>query len=169
MALIHNTQYRVKVDDDTDNELSNCAIENGALVRTSTGLYMGHGSENVKVYPQVGSGEDVTVNNFTITGGLTTNVTTITTGRTLTTADHVVFTNFSTEQTVTLPLAGDNEGVEFIIRARHNSEKCVLSRSGSDKVDDGGLENTIDINADKSRTVISDGSSTWYVVTSTGA
>lgn len=158
MALLHNTQYRVKVDDDSDLELNGCAIENGALVRTPTGLYMGHGSKNVKIYPQLGG-----------KGGYYESVETITTGRTLTTDDHVIFTNFSTEQTVTLPLATGNKGVEYIIRARTNSEKCVLSRSGSDKIDDGGLENTIDINPDKSRTLISDGNSTWYVVTSTGA
>ena len=52
MGLIHNTSYRVKVDDDTDNELSGCSIEDGALVRTPTGLYMGHNGENVVVYPQ---------------------------------------------------------------------------------------------------------------------
>ena len=51
MGLIHNTSYRVKVDDDTDNELSGCSIEDGALVRTPTGLYMGHNGSNVKVYP----------------------------------------------------------------------------------------------------------------------
>ena len=54
MGLIHNTSYRVKVDDDTDNELSGCSIEDGALVRTPTGLYMGHSGENVVVYPQTG-------------------------------------------------------------------------------------------------------------------
>jgi len=158
MALIHNTQYRVKVDDDTDAEMAGCAIENGALVRTPTGLYMGHAGSNVKIYPQLGS-----------TGAVYENVETITSGRTLTTSDHVIFTNFSSEQTVTLPLASGNKGKEYIIRARTNSEKCVLSRSGTNKIDDGGLENTIDINADKSRTLISDGNSTWYVVTSTGA
>lgn len=158
MALIHNTQYRVKVDDDTDNEMAGCAIENGALVRTPTGLYMGHGGSNVKIYPQLGS-----------TGAVYENVETIASGRTLTTSDHVIFTNFSSESTVTLPLASGNKGKEYIIRARTSSQKCVLSRSGSDKIDDGGLQNTIDINADKSRTLISDGTSTWYVVTSTGA
>jgi len=54
MATIHNTAYRVKVDDDTNAELNSSAIENGALVRTSTGLYMGHNNENVIVYPQTG-------------------------------------------------------------------------------------------------------------------
>ena len=158
MSLVHNTSYKTKVDDISDAELTGCNIENGALVRTSTGLYMGHGSGNVKIYPQLGS-----------TGAVYENVETLTAGRTLTTSDHVIFTNFSSESTVTLPTASGNKGKEYIIRARTNSEKCVLSRSGSDKIDDGGLENTIDINADKSRTLISDGTSTWYVVTSTGA
>jgi len=158
MGLVHNTAYKTKVDDATDAILSGCAIENGALVRTSTGLYMGHGSSNVRIYPQIGG-----------VGGSYQSVETITSGRTLTNSDHVIFTNFSSEQTVTLPTASGNKGVEYIIRARHSSSKCVLSRSGYDKIDDGGLENTIDINADKSRTLISDGDSTWYVVTSTGA
>lgn len=158
MSLVHNTSYKTKVDDITDSELSNCNIENGALARTSTGLYMGHGGSNVKIYPQLGS-----------TGAVYENVETITSGRTLTTSDHVIFTNFSSEQTVTLPTASGNKGKEYIIRARTTTSKCVLSRSGTDKIDDGGLENTVDINADKSRTLISDGTSTWYVVTSTGA
>lgn len=158
MGLTHNTAYKTKVDDITDVELSSCNIEDGALARTTTGLYMGHGGSNVKIYPQLGS-----------TGAVYENVETITTGRTLTTSDHVIFTNFSSESTVTLPTAAGNKGKEYIIRARTNSEKCVLSRSSTDKIDDGGLENTIDINADKSRTLISDGTSTWYVVTSTGA
>jgi len=158
MSLVHNTAYQVKVDDITDAELTNCSIENGALARTTTGLYMGHAGSNVRIYPQSGS-----------KGGYYESVETLTSGRTLTTDDHVIFTNFSSEQTVTLPTASGNKGVEYIVRARTNSEKCVLSISGSDKIDDGGLENTIDINPDKSRTVISDGSSTWYVVTSTGA
>ena len=158
MGLVHNTAYKTKVDDITDAELTSCNIEDGALARTTTGLYMGHDGSNVKIYPQLGS-----------TGAVYENVETITTGRTLTTSDHVIFTNFSSESTVTLPTAAGNKGKEYIIRARTNSEKCVLSRSSTDKIDDGGLENTIDINADKSRTIISDGTSTWYVVTSTGA
>lgn len=158
MGLVHNTAYTTKVDDITDATLESCNIENGALARTSTGLYMGHAGSNVRIYPQIGG-----------KGGSYESVETLTSGRVLTTDDHVIFTNFSTEQTVTLPTATGNKGVEYIIRARTNSEKCILSRSGSDKIDDGGLENTIDINPDKSRTLISDGNNTWYVVTSTGA
>ena len=167
--LIHNTAWNVKIDNMTDAERTSCKIENGALVRTSTGIYGIHGGEHVKIYPQTGSTENVTVNNLTVSGGVNYNVQTITSGKTLEEDDHVIFTNFSTETTVTLPLAASYEGKEYIIRARHNSEKCVLQRSGSDVIDDGGLETSIDINADKSRTLISDGSSTWYVVTSTGA
>lgn len=54
MSTIHNTAYRVKVDDDTDAELAGSAVEDGALVRTDSGLYMGHNDENVIVYPQGG-------------------------------------------------------------------------------------------------------------------
>jgi len=169
MGLTHNTAYKTKVDDITDSELSSCNIEDGALARTTTGLYMGHAGSNVKIYPQVGSTEDVTVNNFTVTGGVNYNVRTIDSATTLDGDDHVIFVNDSSQVNITLPLAATYEGKEYIIRTRHNSEKAVVSRSGSDKIDDGGLENSIDINADKSRTLISDGTSTWYVVTSTGA
>ena len=158
MALIHNTSWQIKIDNMTDAQRTSCKIEDGALVRTSTGIYGIHGGEHVKIYPQLGS-----------TGAVYQNVETLTSGRTLTTSDHVIFTNFSTEQNLVLPTASGNKGKEYIIRARHNSSKCVLQRSGSDNIDDGGLETSIDINADKSRTLISDGSSTWYVVTSTGA
>lgn len=164
-----NSAFKVKIENVTDEHRVSCNTEEGALMRTPTGIYAHHGGEHVKIYPQAGSGTDVTVNNFTIEGGVNYNVRTITSGITLAENDHVIFTNFSTETNVTLPLASSYEGKEYIIRARHNSEKCVLQRSGSDKIDDGGLENSIDINADKSRTLISDGSSTWYVVTSTGA
>jgi len=54
MGLIHNTAYKTKVDDITDAELSSCNIEDGALARTTTGLYMGHNGSNVKIYPQGG-------------------------------------------------------------------------------------------------------------------
>lgn len=155
---IKNTAFTTKIDDTTDAVRLSENLEHGALLRTETGIWAHHDDTHVRLYPQVGS-----------KGGYYESVETITTGRTLTTDDHVIFTNFSTEQTVTLPLATGNKGVEYIIRARTTSQKCVLSRSGSDKIDDGGLENTIDINADKSRTLISDGNSTWYVVTSTGA
>lgn len=155
---IKNTAFTTKIDDTTDAIRVSENLEHGALLRTETGIWAHHNDVHVKIYPQLGS-----------TGAVYENVETITSGRTLTTDDHVIFTNFGSEQTVTLPTASGNKGKEYIIRARTNSEKCVLSRSGSDKIDDGGLENTIDINADKSRTLISDGTSTWYVVTSTGA
>ena len=165
---IKNTAFTTKIDDTTDAIRTSEATEHGALLRTETGIWAHHDNTHVKLYPQTGSGEDVTVNNFTITGGITRNVTTITSGRTLTASDNVIFTNFSTEQTLTLPSASENEGVEYIIRARTNTSKCVVSRSGSDKIDDGGLENTIDISADKARTLISDGISTWYSTNDTG-
>lgn len=52
MAQVFNTSYKVKTDNMTDNQLSNSNIENGSLVRTDSGLYMGHSGENVRVYPQ---------------------------------------------------------------------------------------------------------------------
>lgn len=169
MSLIHNTSYKTKIDDITDDELSNCNIENGAVVRTATGIYCGHGGENVRIYPQIGSSVDVEVNNITFNGGVTRNVTTITTGRTLTETDHIVFVNFNSEQNITLPSASANEGKEYVIRTRHNSSKAVVQRSGSDIIDDGGSETSIDVNGDKARTLISDGVSRWYCVTGIGS
>ena len=155
MALTHNTSYKTKVDDISDDTLENCSIENGALVRTSTGLYMGHGSSNVKIYPQLG-------------GGIDRKVETISADKTLGENDHVIFVNATSDIDITLPLAATYAGKEYIIRTRTNSNKAVLTRSGSDKIDDGGLENTVDISGDKARTVISDGVSTWYSVNDTG-
>ena len=170
MGFIHNTSYKTKVDDITDSELSSCNIENGALVRTPTGLYMGHGEGNVKIYPQVGSGEDMTVNNFTIGGGLTFKVETISTDKTLDGNDLVIFVNKSSggDLNITLPLASSSEGKVYIIRTRKNSEDAVVTRSGSDQIDDGALENSITVAEAKSRMLISDGISTWYAVDNIG-
>ena len=170
MALIHNTSYKTKGDDITDAELNSCNIENGAMVRTSTGLYMGHGSGKVKVYPHVGSGQDVTNNNFTIEGGGTYNVQTISNDITLDGEDHVIFINKSSggDLNITLPLASSYEGKVYIIRTRKNSEDAVVTRSGSDKIDDGAIENSITIAEAKSRMLISDGISTWYAVDNIG-
>lgn len=95
--------------------------------------------------------------------------TTLTSGTTLDGGYHVIFTNFSTEQTVNLPLAADHPGREYVIRARTGTSKCVLQRSGSDTIDDGSSETSIDINADKGRTLISDGVSRWYCTTGIGS
>ena len=155
MSTVHNTAYSTKVDDMPDSELSNCNIENGALVRTSTGLYMGHGSSNVKIYPQLG-------------GGIDRKVETISADKTLGKDDHVIFVNATSDVDITLPLAATYAGKEYIIRVRKNSSDASLIRSGSDKIDDGSLDNSIDIDESKSRTVISDGISTWYCVDNIG-
>lgn len=51
-----NTSYRVHVQDTTEAVVSDVNIENGAMLRTDSALYMGHNGENVIVYPQGGSG-----------------------------------------------------------------------------------------------------------------
>lgn len=170
MVLIHNTNYKTKVDDITDAKLSTCNIENGALARTSTGLYMGHDEQNVKIYPQVGSGQDVTINNLTIEGGVTYNVQTISNDITLDGEDHVIFVNKSSggDLNITLPLAASYEGKVYIIRTRKNSEDAIVTRSGSDNIDDGAIETSITIAEAKSRMLISDGISTWYTVDNIG-
>ena len=154
---ILNTAFKAKIDDTTDAVRLSENTEHGALLRTESGIWAHHDNTHVKLYPQQGS-----------KGGRYEQVETLTTARDLTTDDHIIFTNFSTESTVNLPTASGNKGVEFIIRARTNSSKCVVSRVGTDKIDDGGLENTIDISADKARTLICDGTSTWYCVDNIG-
>jgi len=54
MATNKNTSYRVHVQDTTEAEVSSVNIENGAMMRTDSALYMGHNGENVIVYPQTG-------------------------------------------------------------------------------------------------------------------
>jgi hypothetical protein len=47
-----NTAYRVHVEDVEQSVVDNVNIENGAMLRTDSALYMGHNNENVIVYPQ---------------------------------------------------------------------------------------------------------------------
>ena len=110
------------------------------------------------------------MNNFTITGGLTYNVETISDDKVLGADDHVVFVNKSSggNVSITLPLAASYEGKVYIIRVRKNSEDVTLTRSGSDQIDDGALETSITISEAKSRMLISDGISTWYSVDNIG-
>ena len=167
---IKNTAFKTKIDDTTDAIRTSEATEHGALLRTETGIWAHHNNVHVKLYPQVGSGEDVTVNNFTITGGLIYNVETISDDKVLGADDHVVFVNKSSggNVSITLPLASSYEGKVYIIRVRKNSEDVTLTRSGSDQIDDGALETSITISEAKSRMLISDGISTWYSVDNIG-
>lgn len=52
MSTSKNTSYRVHVQDTTIDEVNSVNIENGAMLRTSDALYMGHNGQNVVVYPQ---------------------------------------------------------------------------------------------------------------------
>lgn len=52
MATTKNTSYRVHVQDTTQAEVDSVNIENGAMLRTDSALYMGHNNNNVVVYPQ---------------------------------------------------------------------------------------------------------------------
>ena len=49
-----NTAYRVHVEDVSQTVVDNVNIENGAMLRTDSALYMGHNNQNVIVYPQGG-------------------------------------------------------------------------------------------------------------------
>ncbi len=55
MSTTKNTSYRVHVQDTTEAEVSSVNIENGAMLRTDSALYMGHNGQNVIVYPQTGA------------------------------------------------------------------------------------------------------------------
>lgn len=50
-----NTSYRVHVEDVPQSVVDNVNVENGAMMRTDSALYMGHNNSNVIVYPQTGS------------------------------------------------------------------------------------------------------------------
>lgn len=50
--MAKNTAYRVHVEDVAQSVVDNVNIENGAMLRTDSALYMGHNSQNVVVYPQ---------------------------------------------------------------------------------------------------------------------
>ena len=52
MPTTKNTSYRVHIQDTTEAEVSSVNIENGAMLRTDSALYMGHNGTNVVVYPQ---------------------------------------------------------------------------------------------------------------------
>ena len=89
---------------------------------------------------------------------------------TLLTTDCVVVFDFSSLKVVTLPLASDNAGKGFILRGEDGSDTCRLTKSGSDKVsDDSGDQDYVEINANKARTIVSDGVDTWYCVTIRGS
>ena len=55
MASNKNTSYKVHVQRNTDAEIADVNIEQGAMMVSDTGLYMGYNGENVRVYPQVGA------------------------------------------------------------------------------------------------------------------
>ena len=52
MSTTRNSSYRVHVQDTTEAEVASVNIENGAMLRTDSALYMGHNGSNVVVYPQ---------------------------------------------------------------------------------------------------------------------
>lgn len=52
MSTTKNTSYRVHVQDTTIEEVNSVNVENGAMLHTTGGLYMGHNGQNVVVYPQ---------------------------------------------------------------------------------------------------------------------
>ena len=52
-----NTSYKVHIESCTDERIEEVNIEQGALMVSETGLYMGHNGENVRVYPQSASSQ----------------------------------------------------------------------------------------------------------------
>lgn len=56
MSTNKNTSYKVHVQRNTDAEIANVNIEQGAMMVSDTGLYMGYNGDNVRIYPQSGIG-----------------------------------------------------------------------------------------------------------------
>ena len=56
MNTTRNTSYKVHVQRETDAEINAVNIEQGAMMVSDTGLYMGYNGENVRIYPQSGIG-----------------------------------------------------------------------------------------------------------------
>jgi len=56
MGTSKNTSYKVHVQRQTDAEIADVNIEQGAMMVSDTGLYMGYNGENVRVYPQSAAG-----------------------------------------------------------------------------------------------------------------
>jgi hypothetical protein len=48
----YNTSYKVHVGRATDQEIQSVNIEQGAMMVSDSGLYMGYNGENVRIYPQ---------------------------------------------------------------------------------------------------------------------
>ena len=57
MNTTRNTSYKVHVQRETDAEINAVNIEQGAMMVSDTGLYMGYNGENVRVYPQNAIGQ----------------------------------------------------------------------------------------------------------------
>lgn len=55
--MVKNTSYKVHVQKNTDAEIADVKIEQGAMMVSDTGLYMGYNGENVRVYPQQSQGQ----------------------------------------------------------------------------------------------------------------
>jgi hypothetical protein len=49
--MAKNTSYKVHVQRQTDAEIADVNIEQGAMMVSDTGLYMGYNGSNVKIYP----------------------------------------------------------------------------------------------------------------------
>ncbi len=56
MNTTRNTSYKVHVQRETDAEINAVNIEQGAMMVSDTGLYMGYNGGNVRIYPQSGVG-----------------------------------------------------------------------------------------------------------------
>ena len=56
MNTTRNKSYKVHVQRETDAEINAVNIEQGAMMVSDTGLYMGYNGENVRIYPQSGVG-----------------------------------------------------------------------------------------------------------------
>ena len=71
--------------------------------------------------------------------------------------------------TLNLPLSSASPGRVLIIRTKHDSSTCNITKSGSDTIDDGsGAVSAIALAAGKARTLQATGTTLWYSISDVG-
>ena len=71
--------------------------------------------------------------------------------------------------TLNLPLSSASPGRVLVIRTKHDSSTCNITKSGSDTIDDGsGAVSAVALAAGKARTLQALGTSLWYSISDVG-
>ena len=160
-----NTTYEIDAEQNGNDADFNLGKVNGQFGISSTVKFVAGDNINLSVN---GDNDEITI--YANANGPHYSFRTITNDYVLLVSDVVIVFDFSSQQNVDLPSAASNAGKVYIIRGEHGSDSCNLRRTGTDKViDDGSPQNDIIINANKARTLVSDGVSNWYCVTGIGS